>query len=201
MACDLGAAGDDTFCDSASDGAQPDMNGATAGNFDNNAPDMGAYETSNCAPGLTIVKQVWEEGGTTPLGNPTTAPVGSTLVFLIYVKNTTAGSVTDLRINDDLDEAGFEYVAGTLRRTSDTVPPTDADTNLVIFNKSGDGTSISLTDAVDAAPATEVSSAQDTAGPVGVDKITVGAVAGQANAGLSMGAHETFALRFKVKVK
>jgi hypothetical protein len=200
MACDLGNAGDDTYCDSAADGAQPDMNGATAGNFNNNAPDMGAYETGNCVPGLTIVKQVWEEGGTTPLGNPT-APVGATLVFLIYVKNTTAGPVTDLRINDDLDEAGFEYVALTLKRTSDTVPPADTDSDLIIFNKSGDGTSIALTDAVDVAPVTEVGSAQDTGGPVTVDKITIGAVAAQTNASLSMGAHETFALRFKVKVK
>jgi hypothetical protein len=198
--CDLGVAGDDTFCDTAADGAQPDMNGATTGNFNNNAPDMGAYETGNCAPGLTIVKQVWEEGGSAPLGNPT-APVGATLVFLIYVKNTTAGLVSDLRINDDLDESGFEYVADTLRRTSNTVPPSDTDTDLTIFNKTGDGTSIALSDAVDVAPATEVASAQDTGGPVTVDKITIGAVAAQTNASLNVGPHETFALRFKVKVK
>jgi hypothetical protein len=161
---------------------------------------MGAYETGNCAPGLTIVKQVWEEGGSAPLGNPT-APVGATLVFLIYVKNTTAGLVSDLRINDDLDESGFEYVADTLRRTSNTVPPSDTDTDLTIFNKTGDGTSIALSDAVDVAPATEVASAQDTGGPVTVDKITIGAVAAQTNASLNVGPHETFALRFKVKVK
>ncbi len=197
MACNLGAAGDDTFCDSAADGAQPDMNGGTAGNFNNNAPDMGAYETSNCVPGLTIVKQVWEVGGTAPLGNPT-APVGATLVFLIYVKNTTAGTVSDLRINDALDEAGFEYVAGSLIRTDAGAPPSDTATDRQIFDATASGTGTDLFDPVDA----DVASAQDTGDPGSdVDRITIGAVAGQANASLSVGAHETFALRFKVKVK
>jgi hypothetical protein len=46
-----------------------------------------------------------------------------------------------------------------------------------------------------------VGSAQDTGAPAGVDKITIGAVTGQANAVLNINAHTTFAFRFEVKVK
>jgi hypothetical protein len=46
-----------------------------------------------------------------------------------------------------------------------------------------------------------VGSAQDTGAPVGVDRITIGAVTGQANAALNINAHTTFAIRFLVKVK
>ena len=74
---------------------QPDMNGAAPGLWNNNAPEMGALETvGNCAPSLTIVKQAWELSGAGPYTS-VTAPVGATVAFLIYVKNTTAGAVSD----------------------------------------------------------------------------------------------------------
>lgn len=54
--CDLGTGADDTPCDDASDGAQPDMNGAGAGNFNGFAPDMGYWEsavTNTCNVSVT----------------------------------------------------------------------------------------------------------------------------------------------------
>lgn len=176
---------------------QPDMNGAAAGLWNNNAPEMGAFETiGSCAPSLTIIKQVWDLNGAAPLASPT-APVGYTMVFLIYVKNTTAGPVTDLRINDSLDQTAFQYVPGSLVRTSVASPPADTATDKQIFDATDPGTGTVLSDALDA----DVSSALDTGPPAGVDRITVGAVTGQANGSLTINAHTTFALRFNVKIK
>jgi len=174
---------------------QPDMNGATAGLWNNNAPELGALETSSsCAPSLTIVKQAWELSGTGPY-TTLSAPVGATIAYLIYVKNTTAGPVNDLRINDALNETAFQYVAGSLLRTSAASPPSDSATDLVIFNATASGTVV--TDGVDG----DVASAQDTGGATGVDRITIGAVSGQANAALALNGHSTFGIRFNVKIK
>jgi uncharacterized repeat protein (TIGR01451 family) len=149
-------------------------------------------------PILAIVKQTWVVGGSAPLGSPVTAPAGSTLVFLIYVRNTASVQVTDVRINDILDQTGFDYVAGSLVRTLAASPPTDMATDQQIFDATAPGTGTPLTDAVSGA---DVGSAQDTGGPAGVDRITIGAVTGQANGVLNINAHTTYAFRFQVKVK
>lgn len=176
---------------------QPDMNGAAPGLWNNNAPELGALETvGSCTPSLTIIKQAWDPSGTGPLGS-FTAPVGSTVVFLIYVKNTSAGPVSDLRINDSLDKTAFQYLAGSMVRTSAVSPPADSATDLAIFNATAPGTGTSVSDAADG----DVASAQNTGGPPGVDKITVGAVTGQTNVALTLSGHTTFGLRFEVKIK
>lgn len=101
-------AGIDLGCD------QPDMNGSAAALWNNNAPDLGAFESSaSCAATLNIVKQACGSSGSAPL-TTLTAPVGSSIVFLIYVKSSTGGPVGDLRINDVLDETAFQYQAGSL---------------------------------------------------------------------------------------
>jgi hypothetical protein len=146
---------------------------------------------------LPIVKQAWELNGTAPLGSPVTAPAGSTIVFLIYVKNITAIFVTDIRINDLLDQTGFDYVSGSLVRTLAASPPADTATDKQIFDATDPGTGTALTDALDG----DVGSALDTGAPAGVDRITIGAVAGQANGSLTINAHTAFAIRFKVKIK
>ncbi len=146
---------------------------------------------------FNVTKQVWEENGSAPLASPVSAPVGSTLVFLVYVKNPTATTVTDIRINDNLDEAGFAYVAGSLRRTNNLTPPSNTASDLAIFTATGNVSSQGLLDGVDA----DVASAMDTGGPAGPDRITVGAATGQANAPLDIAANSTFALRFKVRVR
>jgi hypothetical protein len=107
------------------------------------------------------------------------------------------GTATDVQINDDLDETAFQYIPGSLYRTSAATPPADSATDLDIFNAAASGTGTGLSDAVDG----DTASAQDTGAPAGEDKITVGAVSGQANGSLTIDAHTTFALRFMVKVK
>jgi hypothetical protein len=145
---------------------------------------------------LAIVKQAWDLNGTAPLTS-LTAPVGSTIVFLIYVKNTLAIPVTDVRINDLLDQTGFDYVTGSLVRTLAASPPADTATDKQIFDATDPGTGTALSDAVDG----DVGSALDTGVPAGVDRITIGAVTGQANGSLTINAHTAFALRFKVRIK
>jgi len=147
--------------------------------------------------GLAIVKQTWNLNGSAPLGTSVTAPTGATLLFLIYVKNTTAGQVTDVRIIDLLDQAGFDYVSGSLVRTLAASPPADTATDKQIFDATAPGTGTPLSDVVDG----DEGSAQDTGPPVGVNTITIGSVSGQANAVLNIDAHTTFAFRFQVKVK
>jgi hypothetical protein len=146
---------------------------------------------------LAIVKQVWEPTGSAPLGSPVSAPAGAPLVFLIYVKNTTTIPVTDIRINDLLDQTGFDYVSGSLVRTLAASPPSDTATDKQIFDATDPGTGTALSDNLDG----DAGSALDTGAPAGVDRITIGAVTGQANGSLTINAHTTFALRFNVKIK
>jgi hypothetical protein len=143
---------------------------------------------------LTLVKQAWLEGGSTPLASPLTAPAGSSVVFLIYVRNTATSTVSDVRISDLLDEAAFAYVPGSMVRTSAASPPTDTATELQIFNATAPGTGTPLSDTLDG----DAASALDTNANTAVDRITAGAVAGQANSSLSIGSHATFGVRFKV---
>jgi hypothetical protein len=105
--------------------------------------------------------------------------------------------VTDVRINDDLDEAGFEYVAASLVRTDAVTPPADTATDLQIFDATAPGTGTPVSDGVDG----DVSSAQDTGGLPDLDRITIGAVTGQANGPLTIDGNTTFAIRFRVIVK
>jgi hypothetical protein len=146
---------------------------------------------------LSIVKQVWEPNGSAPLSSPVSAPAGAPVVFLIYVKNTAAIPVTDIRINDLLDQTGFDYVSGSLVRTLAASPPADTATDTQIFDATAPGTGTALSDVVDG----DAGSALDTGAPTGVDRISIGAVAGQANGSLTINAHTTFALRFAVKIK
>jgi photosystem II stability/assembly factor-like uncharacterized protein len=179
-------------------GDQPDMNGATAGLWNGVAPDAGAFESS-CGISLSIVKQIWEVGGTAPLASPITLPQNGRYVFLIYVKNTTAGSVSDIRISDVLDDAAFQYIAGTLHRDDGSL--SDAATDLAIFNATKPpgrgGPGISMSDAVDG----DIASAQDTGGPADVDSITIGTVPAQSNGTLNISGNTTFAIRFEVFIR
>jgi hypothetical protein len=177
-----GVAGGDTISATASDAA----NGTSE------------FSANAVAPvTLAIVKQAWLENGGAPLSSPLTAPAGSTIVFLIYVRNTTAITVTDVRINDALDETAFQFVPGSLVRTVAAAPPADTATDLAIFNATAPGTGTNLSDSVDV----DAASAQNMGGLPDADRITVGAVAGQANGSLTIAGHTTFSIRFRVTVK
>lgn len=143
---------------------------------------------------LAIVKQAWLENGAAPLPSPLTAPVGSAIVFLIYVKNTTAGVAADVRITDLLDEVAFRYDSGSIVRTSAAAPPPDTAADLAIFAATAAGTGTALTDGA----GDDTASAADTDTSGFVDRITVGAAT---NASLSIAAHSTFAIRFRVLVR
>jgi uncharacterized repeat protein (TIGR01451 family) len=168
---------------------------ATASNAANNTSEFSANAVAPVT--LAIVKQAWIENGSAPLSSPLTAPAGSTIVFLISVRNTTAITVTDVRINDSLDETAFQFVPGSLVRTVAAAPPADTATDLAVFTATAPGTGTNLSDSVDG----DAASALNTGGLPDADRITVGAVAGQANGSLTIAGHTTFAVRFRVTVK
>jgi len=156
-----------------------------------------AIATYKAAASLVLVKQVWQVGGSSPLaltnGSPTSTnvPIGTTLVFLIYVKNTQSSAETDVRFSDALDvsASGFTYVAGSLIRTSAATPPADTASDLTIFNATASGTGTALTDALTNADVAAFVSPNLTVGGDGT---------ASQNATLSIAAHTTFAIRLQV---
>lgn len=158
---------------------------------------------------LQIVKQVYDSANNclasipadaTCNGSATsvTVPANTTLRFLIYVKNTTDVALSDVRMQDLLDDTatGFSYVANSIRRTpNDGTAPADTATNATILA----ATATVQTDAV-GAPDDFVSITDSNAGN-GLDKLTVGAVVGQVNTSLSFQARKTFAVLFQATKK
>jgi hypothetical protein len=158
----------------------------------------GAVTVNSAA--LQLVKQVWTTAGAclasspadaTCNGSATTATVaaGTPLKFVIFVKNTTALALSDVRFRDVLDitATGFTYVAGTLKYDGNQL---DTATSLQIYTAVDAGTV--ETDAVDVA-------AGNYASITGGSNLTVGAVVGQVNAALSVAANRTFALEFQAR--
>jgi len=151
---------------------------------------------------LQLVKQVWTAPSGTATGSclastPTDAScnggattiivaAGTPLKFVIFVKNTTAFALNDVRIQDPLDisATGFTYSTGSLRHDLNAA---DTATSAQIYT-SIENTGVGETDAVDT---TGVNFASYVTG-----NITVGQVVGQVNAALSVPANKTFALEF-----
>lgn len=169
----------------------------------NTATDPGGGSVSLTASGnvtvtetaLLLVKQVWSPAGVCLTSSPTvgactnagiTVAKGTPLKFIIYVQNTTAFTLTDIRIQDALDitpGTGFTYTAGSLKYDLST-----ADTATIgeIYSAVDAGTVES--DAVDTGAGNYAS--------YFAGNITVGAVSGQANLTLPVPANKTFALEF-----
>jgi hypothetical protein len=158
-----------------------------------------AVEIKAAPSGASIVKQVWTVAGTCLTSSPadpncnagaTSATVasGTTLKFLIFVRNTTALALSDVRIQDviDITATGFTYAAGSMK--DETAQP-DTATIASIFTAADTGTV--LTDAVDS----------DVASVTGGSTMTIGAVTGQANATLNIAANTTFGLLFQATKK
>jgi photosystem II stability/assembly factor-like uncharacterized protein len=155
-------------------------------------------------PPITLIKQVWELGGSAPLASPLTTPIGSRLVFLIYVKNDTTSDIPDITFRDDLDNTGFTYIANSLYRNS---PLPDTASDLEIFNAtkppSQGGTGLPQTDIIDLV-ANEYASACSGPGPcpgTTTDTLTFGATSINTNTTLDLPANSTIAFRFEVQVK
>jgi len=156
---------------------------------------------------LQLMKQVWDSAGSNCLASipadatcnssasSITVPAGTTLKFLIYVKNTSDVSLSDVRFQDLLDDSatGFTYTASSIKRTpNDGTAPADTATNATILAAA----TTALTDAVGGPD--DFASITDSNANVKLDKLTVGAVTGQANLSLSFLAHKTFAILLTV---
>ena len=103
--CDLGAAGDDTGCDDANDGAQPDLTEAANPNFYGYAPDLGAFENTLAT---TCVVTTTADNATPPYGslreciNYANSNPGTTIKFALGVGDSgyqTAGAENWWRIS------------------------------------------------------------------------------------------------------
>ena len=155
---------------------------------------------------LQLVKQVWDSTGANCLASipadatcnasatTVTVPVGTQLTFLIFVRNTTAVAVTDMRFQDLLDDsaAGFTYVAASLKRTpNDGTAPSDVAALATIMAAAA----TAQTDALGGPD--DFMSITDSDADTLLDKLTVGAVAGQANTSLGFPANKTFGVVFQ----
>jgi len=156
---------------------------------------------------LQLVKQVWDSAGSSCLASipadatcnssatSITVPTGTTLKFLVYVKNTSDVSLSDVRIQDLLDDSvtGFTYTASSIKRTpNDGTAPADTATNATIQAAA----TTAQTDAVGAPD--DFASITDSNANGKLDKLTVSAVTGQANQSLGFLAHKTFAILYTV---
>jgi hypothetical protein len=128
------------------------------------------------------------------LGNvlPNLAPVtaGQEIYFVLYVDNPTVASATDIRITDLINETQFTYVPGSIETTDVAAGSNDAAIWAGAWN--------AVTDAVSGA---DIGSITDFINPpLGPDRVTVGAVAVQANQTLNIPAGRLRAIRFRVTV-
>ena len=162
---------------------------------------------AGAAPALALVKQVWDSAGvnclasipadTTCNGSATsvTVPSGITLMVMIYIRNTNGTAANDVRFQDLLDDSasGFTYTASSIKRTpNDGTAPADTAANATILAVA----TMAETDAVGAPD--DFASITDSNANGQLDKLTVGAVTGQANQSLSFQANKTFAVAFQV---
>jgi uncharacterized repeat protein (TIGR01451 family) len=165
-----------------------------------------------------LIKQVWDSSGTTCLASDAgallaadacgatsvTVASGTTLNFLIYVRNTSSVPLTDVRFIDAINDTasavgGFTYgPAGTDGITITPIAgmPSDVETAANIYAAA----STSQTDAL-GGPDDYVSTS-DQGGQAGQDDyVTIGAVAtpvAQANLTLDIPANSTFAVLIPV---
>jgi uncharacterized repeat protein (TIGR01451 family) len=138
---------------------------------------------------LALVKQARDVSGAVL---PTSANVvpGQTIYFVLYVDNTTAVSASNIQITDQLDESAFTYVLNSIETT--VVPAGSG--NAAIWA----GPWTALTDPPGAPD--DIASITDSGGPVGLDRLTVGAVPVQPNRTLDIAGNTLRAIRFKVTV-
>lgn len=145
--------------------------------------------------GLQLVKQVYDGSGNCLASAPAdascnssatsvTVPAGTSLKFMIFVRNATDVALSDVRFTDVLDTSvtGFTYSAGTLKYSASQA---DNATLANIYAATNGGTA--QTDAL--------GGPDDYASYV-AGTVTVGAVTGQANSAVSITARKTFAVIF-----
>ena len=138
---------------------------------------------------LALAKQVYDSAGTCLASSPADAacnggatsvnvPTGTTLKFLIFVKNPTSVALTDIRFQDALDvtATGFAYVASTIRRTqTGAAAPVDTATAAAIFADANGGTGTALTDVASGTDEASFVSPNLTAGQATNGNVTINA--------------------------
>src|SRR5439155_1636117 len=185
------------------------------GNRDVNATQSGSFPMAGNAveiraagaPDLSLVKQVWDSAGVNCLasipadatcnGSATsvTVPGRTALTMMIYVRNTNGAAAIDVRFQDLLDDSvsGFTYTATSIKRTpNDATAPADTALNATILAAA----TLAQTDAPGAPD--DLGSITDSNANGRLDKLTAGAVTGQANQPLTVLANKTFAVVFSV---
>jgi uncharacterized repeat protein (TIGR01451 family) len=141
------------------------------------------------AAGLILVKQARDLTGTIVPNGADVTP-GRVIYFVLHVNNPTPYPAGDVRLTDLLNETEFTYIPGSIEST--IVPA--GSTSAAIWS----GTWTPLSD--DLGAPDDIAAITDSGGPPGRDKLTVGAVAGQANKTLNIPAASLQAIRFRVRV-
>ena len=136
---------------------------------------------------LALVKQARDTTGQVLAPGALTA-VGQDVWFVLYVDNPTIATAEDVRIDDVLDEVAFAYATGSLEMAVLASGATDAATWAAAWTPLTDNS------------ADDAASALDTGGAPGPDRVTLGAVTGQANPVLAIPPGTRLALRFRVRV-
>jgi hypothetical protein len=136
-----------------------------------------------------LVKQARDLAGAV-LPDGTNVSSGQVIYFVIYVDNGTVAAAGDVRITDLVNETQFTYIPNTLETT--VVPSGSSDAAIWA------GAWVSLTDAVGGPD--DIASFTDTGGPAGLDRLTIGAVPGQANLTLDIPGGSLRAIRFRKTV-
>jgi uncharacterized repeat protein (TIGR01451 family) len=138
---------------------------------------------------LALVKQARDLAGAVLATGANVTP-GQTIYFILYVDNTTAYPANDIQITDQLDESAFTYLINSMETA--VVPAGSNDAAIWA------GAWSSLSD-LRGAP-DDLASITDSGGPAGLDRLTVGAVAVQANQTLNVSGNTLRAVRFRVTV-
>jgi uncharacterized repeat protein (TIGR01451 family) len=138
---------------------------------------------------LALVKQARDLAGAVLATGANVTP-GQTIYFVLYVDNTTAYPANDIQITDQLDESAFTYLINSMETA--VVPAGSNDAAIWA------GAWSSLSD-LRGAP-DDLASITDSGGPAGLDRLTIGAVAVQANQTLNVSGNTLRAIRFRVMV-
>ena len=139
--------------------------------------------------GLALVKQARDAAGVV-LPDGADVAAGQILTFILFVDNPTPYPADDLQITDSLDETQFTYVPDSMEGVS--LPTASSDAALWA------STWQPLSDTLGAPD--DDASILDTGGPAGPDRLTVGAVTGQANRAVRIPGRTIRAIRFRVRV-
>ncbi len=136
----------------------------------------------------SLVKQARDLAGNVL---PNLAPViaGQEIYFVLYVDNSTDITAFDIQLTDLINETQFTYVPNSLETTDVVSGSNDAAIWAGAWNP--------LTDTVSGA---DIASITDSVAPVGPDRVTVGAVAGQLNQTFNISSGRLRAIRFRVTV-